>query len=648
MKMVTLTDLASLGISLITMNIVGFIGKIALIIVGIQNSWILYSIYVGILSFSRSPGETAAFCWVFLSNIQCLSTQELYSNAILQIIILLLIGGLFTNDLTLFAPVLLCIGYKIYMSSIASQKKELEVFSQRVQEENKFYIEKLETLKKSFRHSPKLRRSSSLLNKLRSLQKTHMVQSFTEGSDNDSPMSDIEFESGSRRGSSSAEEKLINTPKSSSSVIEHILPGISNEEIKEIITALISQEYLLWNPEKCGEQEVDVIAVALEAKKVFTQSIETLPGSSHRVMPIKKGTSRLRSIRSMVELSEPLSQALESIGEWDFDCFELIKVTKDPAFEVGFYIFNTLGLCERFQIDNASLRKFLTTVENGYNRNNFYHNSIHAADVTASTLFLIQKGLSRCGNLVDLDVFALIVAALCHDIGHPGVNNAFLVATGNELALKYNDLSCLENMHSNKAFTIMRSEGCKITQYLCKPDFQRFRKSVLGAILSTDLQVHFDKVTEFRVNLDKKLDISDDKFRHLAIQMCLKCADIGHGARKLAIHIQWTCLITKEFFKQGEKEREFGIPVTPLCDRDNCIVSKSQVGFLEYLVTPLFKVWEDFIEQNNEEESELETRICLMNVRENIEYWNEEHKNYQLGKPNFFLDSDPPVLGTEC
>ena len=531
------------------------------------------------------------------------------------------------------------------MSNSNSNQKvdELKIYESRILEENKLYINKIEALKKR-NISSSLRRSSSLLNKLKSIRASSFFKSFTEGSDNDSPASDFDPEFPSRKSSINIEEHSSGSKAAGSfAMLETILPGISNEEIKEIINALISQEYLMWNPEKCGDTEIDVIAVALEAKKLYTQSIENLPGSSHKPLKVKK-MQKFQRIKSMIEISESLATVLESIGEWDFNCFELIKVTKDPAFEVGLYMFNTLGLNDSFQIEHLTLRKFLTAVEHGYNRNNFYHNSVHAADVTASTLFLIQKGLSRCGNLIELDVFALITAALCHDIGHPGVNNAFLVATGNEVAIKYNDHSCLENMHTNRAFTILKTEGCNIASSLIKADYQKFRKNVVSAILSTDLQMHFDKLNEFRINLDKKLDISDDKFRLLAIQMCLKCADIGHGARKLDIHLQWTSLITKEFFKQGECEKEFDIPLSPLCDVNNCIVSKSQIGFLEVLVKPLFTIWEEFIEFNNEEDSELEVKICNQNIVENIEFWNHEFKLLSEGKPTFILDKNPPPL----
>jgi 3',5'-cyclic-nucleotide phosphodiesterase/cAMP-specific phosphodiesterase 4 len=43
--------------------------------------------------------------------------------------------------------------------------------------------------------------------------------------------------------------------------------------------------------------------------------------------------------------------------------------------------------------------------------------------------------------------------------------------------------------------------------------------------------------------------ITNDKHKLTALEICLKCADIGHGAKKLSIHKIWTAQITKEFFR---------------------------------------------------------------------------------------------------
>ena len=629
----------SILISAFGFNILGVLSKLPLILIKVDNNTI--NIIIHCISYSFFPNiiELIPLCFVFLPSNK-LDFQ--ISKLTFDLVTVLLFFGLFDNNIANLLPVFLIVGFTFIICNKKIEVSNQSQFYQTVLEENHAYSSRLENFAKRKGSASDLRRSSTLLRKLQSIRSQGGQHSFTEGSDKESPESS---KSNYESNKSSLESDNDSPTDSISDKFQEsqIIPGLNNEEIKEILNALITQEYLIWNPDKSAENEVDLLAIALEAQNIFTQKIESLPGSSRKTMKLQARPQLLR-IRSMMEVSEPLTEVLESIGDWDFNCFDLLKITKEPAFEVGLYIFNTLGLCDRFSIDNQTIRKFLSIVDHSYSKNNYYHNSLHAADVTASTLFLIQKGLSRCGNLVDLDVFSLIFAAICHDIAHPGYNNSFLVATGHDLAIRYNDQSCLENMHANKSFSIIQAEGCRITSNLSKADFQRFRKSAVSAILSTDLQVHFPKLHEFKANLDKKLDISDGKFRALAIQICLKCADIGHGAKKLEIHIDWTNLITKEFFNQGDKEMAASLPVSPLCDRENCVLSKSQVGFLEVLVRPLFKVWEEFIEANNEEDEDLEIKVCVGNINENIEFWNEEFENKQQGKPCFEIDTAGPPL----
>ena len=71
----------------------------------------------------------------------------------------------------------------------------------------------------------------------------------------------------------------------------------------------------------------------------------------------------------------------------------------------------------------------------------------------------------------------------------------------------------------------------------------------------------------------------------------------------------------EEYFKQGEKEKELGLPCSPLCDRDNTLVAESQIGksnepvscdvqermmllgFIQYIVEPSFVVMGDMLEK---------------------------------------------------
>uniref|UniRef100_T1GI59 PDEase domain-containing protein n=1 Tax=Megaselia scalaris TaxID=36166 RepID=T1GI59_MEGSC len=51
----------------------------------------------------------------------------------------------------------------------------------------------------------------------------------------------------------------------------------------------------------------------------------------------------------------------------------------------------------------------------------------------------------------------------------------------------------------------------------------------------------------------------------------------------------------EEFFLQGDKERENGMDISPMCDRDNATIEKSQVGFIDYIVHPLWETWADLV-----------------------------------------------------
>lgn len=93
---------------------------------------------------------------------------------------------------------------------------------------------------------------------------------------------------------------------------------------------------------------------------------------------------------------------------------------------------------------------FLQNLRQLYRQGNSYHNFHHALDVfQAVYYFLFSAGMvpsvtilledgrtwerdrERCDPLASClrheDLFALYIAALGHDVGHPGLNNAFMV-----------------------------------------------------------------------------------------------------------------------------------------------------------------------------------------------------------------------------
>ena len=55
------------------------------------------------------------------------------------------------------------------------------------------------------------------------------------------------------------------------------------------------------------------------------------------------------------------------------------------------------------------------------------------------------------------------------------------------------------------------------------------------------------------------------------------CSDLSNPLKPLEVYLKWTDRIMEEFFKQGDREKELSLDLSPLCDRDNSDICKSQV-----------------------------------------------------------------------
>lgn len=104
--------------------------------------------------------------------------------------------------------------------------------------------------------------------------------------------------------------------------------------------------------------------------------------------------------------------------------------------------------------------------------------------------------------LNSLDKFALLLAALGHDLGHPGLNNSYQINAKTALALRYNDQCVLEHYHSASLFGILGSSKNNIVSGLSKEDYTSLRGILVASILATDMTYHFPLLQKFNLFLD--------------------------------------------------------------------------------------------------------------------------------------------------
>ncbi|XP_056143351.1 cAMP-specific 3',5'-cyclic phosphodiesterase 4C [Lampris incognitus] len=308
------------------------------------------------------------------------------------------------------------------------------------------------------------------------------------------------------------------------------------------------------------------------------------------------------------EQEDALARELDDLNKWGLNIFRVAEFSNNrPLSCIMFAIFQERDLLKTFRIPVDTFVTYVMTLEDHYHANVAYHNSLHAADVTQSTHVLLSTP-ALDAVFTDLEILAALFAAAIHDVDHPGVSNQFLINTNSELALMYNDESVLENHHLAVGFKLLHEENCDIFQNLSKRQRQSLRKLVIDMVLATDMSKHMSLLADLKTMVETKkvtssgvllLDHYTDRIQ--VLRNMVHCADLSNPTKPLAVYRQWTERIMEEFFRQGDKERERGMEISPMCDKHTASVEKSQVGFIDYIVHPLWETWGDLVHPDAQE-----------------------------------------------
>lgn len=299
---------------------------------------------------------------------------------------------------------------------------------------------------------------------------------------------------------------------------------------------------------------------------------------------------------------EELGKSLIMIDQWGIDIFRIGELSNGkPLTCVAYTTFSSRDLLKTLNIPPKTFITFMMTLEDHYVKENPFHNSLHAADVTQSTHVLLNTPALE-SVFTPLEVTAALFAACIHDVDHPGLTNQFLINSSSELALMYNDESVLENHHLAVAFKLLSNEGCDIFCNMTKKQRQTLRKMVIDMVLSTDMSKHMTLLADLKTMVETKkvagsgvllLDNYTDRIQ--VLENLVHCADLSNPTKPLSLYKRWVDLLMEEFFQQGDKEREAKMDISPMCDRHSATIEKTQVGFIDYIVHPLWETWADLV-----------------------------------------------------
>ena len=310
----------------------------------------------------------------------------------------------------------------------------------------------------------------------------------------------------------------------------------------------------LESEETKDDELADPVPAAPPLSKSTSLSRRPTPSMLLRRASLSCGSVSIDKVRNLYGEYRPMlkDNPLERILDLSFDPFEH---SKDELAEIALTIFDDLALLKIHRVDKDRFMCFVRRILSLY-RANPYHNASHGFMVLAFA-FGLTKQTELSAQMQPLDLFALLVSALCHDVDHPGNTNAFEVDTCSELANRYNDRHVLENHHCAVTFRTLNEAECNFISHFSSTQRKAFRKRVIGAILSTDMSGHvtmchqLDSIEKhtFRINLKVKLK-DDEKTKQSVCNVLLHTADLVANVQPLPIAMKWAKSVCEEFTSQ--------------------------------------------------------------------------------------------------
>ncbi|XP_064199695.1 cGMP-specific 3',5'-cyclic phosphodiesterase isoform X1 [Anguilla rostrata] len=317
-----------------------------------------------------------------------------------------------------------------------------------------------------------------------------------------------------------------------------------------------------------------------------------------------------RALQVTAAATVPSAQSLR-LMDFSFSDFDLSDAETTQA---TIRMFVDLSLVQNFQMKYKSLCQWILSVKKNYRKNVAYHNWRHAFN-TAQCMFAVLKSGRIQSKLNDLEILALMIATLSHDLDHRGVNNSYIQRSDHPLAQLYCH-SIMEHHHFDQCLMILNSPGNQILSSLSLEEYKSTLKMIEKAILATDLALYMKKRGEF-FDLTKNSQFvwDDDYHRDLLRSMLMTACDVSAITKPWPVQRRVAELVATEFFEQGDKERrELNIEPIDLMNREKSDkIPSMQVSFIDAICTELYETLTNISESCSP---------LLEGCRKNRQNWN--------------------------
>ncbi|NXL68642.1 PDE2A phosphodiesterase, partial [Chordeiles acutipennis] len=339
------------------------------------------------------------------------------------------------------------------------------------------------------------------------------------------------------------------------------------------------------------------------------------------------------------EYTKLLSEGIQPVSTIDpnFSSFTYTprSLPEDDTSMAILSMLQDMNFINTYKMDRQTLTRFCLMVKKGY-RDPPYHNWMHAFSVS-HFCYLLYKNLELVNYLEDIEIFALFISCMCHDLDHRGTNNSFQVASKSVLAALYSsEGSVMERHHFAQAIAILNSQGCNIFDHFSRKDYQRMLDLMRDIILATDLAHHLRIFKDLQKMAEVGYDPKNKQHHSLLLCLLMTSCDLSDQTKGWKTTRKIAELIYKEFFSQGDLEKAMGNRPLEMMDREKAYIPELQISFMEHIAMPIYKLLQDIFPQA----AELYERVAS-----NREQWTKvSHKFTIRGLPSNnsldFLDEE--------
>ena len=286
--------------------------------------------------------------------------------------------------------------------------------------------------------------------------------------------------------------------------------------------------------------------------------------------------------------------------------FSIDAVSDDNVFAQTIAIFYTF--LDDLNVDKVEFVNLAVDIRSMYN-DVPYHNWRHAAD-TVQFIYSVFRTAPVDKYLNEMERFAVLFAAMCHDTDHDGRNNTYQRKADTVLAQLAPGMPPLELHHADCAMQALNIRHKKVLAAWSETDIRYFQKFVISCILATDMEKHKEFLERFG-KTRAEFDSTKEEHRILLGQIIMKAADLSNTVRDFSDAEVMTEKLINECFLQGDREVELGLEVSPMCDRKSAKpIPFGQIGFYKFVAGPLMSELHAFFPELEENAKQYEDNLA--------------------------------------